>query len=174
MGKSSTRKAKRPPTEVLIIGELFDEVETEVAKTLLECEPGDEVTILIDSNGGSVYSALAICAMLRYRKLVATAIVLAECSSAAFLVFSRCQHRLVTRRSVFLLHRVRWHAEKEFRAEEASNWATHFSWLENEIDAMQCEGLGLPRERLAKWVDEGRFVVGSELVDIGVAELIDL
>jgi ATP-dependent Clp protease protease subunit len=85
--------ARRKTPEIALIGEMNDEVIAPIIRELLEIKPGGEVTIYIDSGGGSVYSALAIATFIRMRKLKVTGIVLAECSSAAILVFAACERR---------------------------------------------------------------------------------
>lgn len=171
-GKGKSQKPAE--TEIAIIGELHEENEAEIINSLLDLEPESRVTIYLDSSGGSVYSALAIASMIRLRKLDATALVLSECSSSALVVFAACQKRLVTPRSVFLFHRVRWRSEKDVRSEEASNWAEHFQWLEKEVDRYQAELMGLELKEMDRWTLEGRFVLGPELVKLGVAELVDV
>lgn len=162
------------PAELAIIGEMFDEQEVEVVRDLLSIPKRDPVTLYIDSAGGSVYAALTVAGLIRSRELEATAVVLGECSSSAILVFAACQRRLVSPRSVFLFHRVKWRSEKDVRSEEAVNWAGHFQWLESEIDRYQAELFGIAEDHFSAWIREGRFVLGPELVQLGVAELIDV
>lgn len=173
MAKTRRRPAHRPAIEIPIIGELFEESEQEIVRGLLDAPKGSRVTLYIDSAGGSVYSALSIATLIRVRKLRASAIVLAECSSSAVLVFAACPERWVTPRSVFLFHRVKWRSEKDVRSEEASNWALHFRWLEDEIDRYQSALFGIPSPPFPTWIQEGRFVAGRELVDLGLAKLLD-
>jgi ATP-dependent protease ClpP protease subunit len=174
MAKKRTGKSQEPPPEVAIIGELFEEGETDIVKSLLDIPPGEEATLYIDSAGGSVYAALTISSLIRLRKLRATAIVLGECSSSALLIFAACSKRFVTPRSIFLFHRVKWRSEKDVRSEEAANWASHFKWLETEVDRYQAELFGVAEKQFAEWIHEGRFVVGADLVELGVAEMLDV
>jgi ATP-dependent Clp protease, protease subunit len=169
------RKPRRgdPAAEVAIVGELHEETVADVLKDLLDIEPGSAVSLYFDSSGGSVYSALAVATLMRHRRLKATGIVLSECSSAALIVFAACQKRFVTPRSVFLFHRIKWRGEKDMRREEAANWARHFEWLENEADRYQAELFGGAEAQVRAWVDEGRFVLGPELVALGLAEMLE-
>lgn len=160
--------------QVAVVGELFDEAEGEILKSLLELDPESAVELYIDSAGGSVYAALAIATVLRLRRLRATAIVVGECSSSAILIFAACPKRLVTPRSVFLFHRVKWRSEKDVRSDEAVNWASHFEWLEEAVDRFQAELLGSSADRFTDWIERGRFVLGTELVEMGLAELIEV
>lgn len=177
MARSKRRKEdeeEKKPAEIAIIGELFEEEEHDIINSILEIPPQEEVTIYFDCSGGSVYSAISIAALLRLRQLKATAIVLGECSSAAIMVFAACQKRFVTPRSVFLFHRVKWRSEKDVRSDEASNWASHFHWLEKEVDQYQANLFGLSPDIFDRWIQEGRFVLGSEMVELKVAEMLDV
>lgn len=160
--------------EIAIVGELFEEGEKDIVEALLDVPIGAEVTIYIDCAGGSIYAALTIAALIRYRRLQATAVVLAECSSSALLVFAACQRRLVTPRSVFLFHRAKWRSERDYRTEEAASWAQHFQWLEEEADRYQAELLGVKPDRLIEWCNASRHVLGPEIVANGLAELLDV
>lgn len=166
------RRSDEPPAEIAIVGELFEESEGDIIKSLLEIPPGEPVIFYFDSAGGSVYTALAIAELIRLRKFKSTAVVLGECSSSALLVFAACQKRFVTERSVFLFHRVRWRSDKDVRSDEAANWAAHFQWLEHEIDRYQAEMFGIAKEKFDKWIETGRFLSGKELVDLGLAEFV--
>src|SRR4051812_23960817 len=170
--KSKRSKDERPP-EIAVVGEVYDEVVADVIRELLEVPEGGEATIYIDSAGGSVYSAIAIATLIRLRKIRATGMVLSECSSAAILIFAACERRFCTPRSVFLFHRVKWRSEKDMRREEAVNWAQHFQWLEIEIDRYQAALFGKGEELIHEWIEQGRFVLGTELAEVGLVEIID-
>lgn len=173
MGKKKAPKQAELPVEIPVVGELYEDGENDILKSLLEVPPGENVILYLDCAGGSVYAALTIATLIRLRKLKATAMVLGECSSSAILIFAACQERYVTPRSVFLFHHVRWRSEKDVRSIEAAQWATHFRWLEDEIDRYQAELFGVPHDRFAGWIDEGRFVLGAELVEMGVAKFLE-
>jgi ATP-dependent protease ClpP protease subunit len=165
-------KRKRVP-EIPIIGEV-DDWEAEVVKSLLELPPGGECVFYIDSAGGSVYGALTVLTLLRYRELTATAIVLGECSSAALLLFAGCRRRLVTPYSVLFFHRMRWQSEKRVGSDEAFLWARHFEELEKEIDDLQARLFGAAEERVRAWTRASQYVTGAQLVEAGLAEMIAL
>jgi ATP-dependent Clp protease protease subunit len=172
--KKSKRSEKEHPAEIAIVGEVYDEVVADVIRELLEVPEGGEATIYIDSSGGSVYSAIAIATLIRLRKIRATGMVLSECSSAAIVIFAACERRFCTPRSVFLFHRVKWRSEKDMRREEAVNWAQHFQWLEIEIDRYQAALFGKGEELIHEWIEQGRFVLGTELAEVGLAEIVDV
>jgi ATP-dependent protease ClpP protease subunit len=159
--------------EIPVIGEV-DDWEGEVVKSLLEVPPGGECIFYIDSAGGSVYGAVAVLTLLRYRNLTATAIVIGECSSAALLLFAGCRRRLVTPYSVFFFHRMRWQSEKRVGSEEAFLWAKHFEELEKDIDTLQVRLFGTAEEQVRTWTRGSHYLTGAQLVAAGLAEMIEI
>jgi ATP-dependent protease ClpP protease subunit len=166
-------RARKTPAEIPVIGDV-DDWEADVVKTLLEVPPRGECVFYIDSAGGSVYGALAALTLLRHRQLDATAIVLAECSSAALLLFAACPHRFVTPYSVLVFHRMRWQSDKRIASDEAFHWARHFEDLEKDIDDLQIRLFGTAAEQIRAWTEKGHYVTGSEIVAAGLAQLLEV
>jgi ATP-dependent Clp protease, protease subunit len=169
----ATSKPKRPAGEIAVVGEV-DDWEADVVKGLLEVPAGGDCVFYIDSAGGSVFGALAVLTMLRYRKLKATALVIGECSSAALLLFAACRKRLVTPYSTFLFHRMRWQSEKRVSSGEAFHWAKHFEEMERDIDDLQVRLFGTAEKQLREWTANGQYVTGTQLVAAGLAEMFEL
>jgi ATP-dependent protease ClpP protease subunit len=169
---AKTRKAKLP-TEIAVIGDV-DDWEAEVVKALLDLPPGSECVFYIDSAGGSVYGALAVLTLLRHRRMEATAIVIGECSSAALLVFAACRRRFVTPHSVLLFHRMRWQSEKRIASQEAFLWAKHFEEMEQDIIQLEARLFGTAEEQIRTWTDGGHYVTGPQVVEAGLAQMLDL
>ena len=169
----ATSRQKRPAGEIAVVGEV-DDWESDVVKGLLEVPAGGDCVFYIDSAGGSVFGALAVLTMLRYRKLKATAIVIGECSSAALLLFAACRKRLVTPYSTFLFHRMRWQSEKRVSSSEAFHWARHFEEMERDIDDLQVRLFGTAEKQLREWTANGQYVTGTQLVAAGLAEMFAL
>ncbi|MEM9701827.1 MAG: ATP-dependent Clp protease proteolytic subunit [Planctomycetota bacterium] len=164
---------RRDGWEVALSGDLTDR-QGELMAELVELPRGSAGTLWFDSPGGSVYTGLAMATLLRLRGLRATAVVAGECSSAAILPFAACERRLVTRHATLLFHPVRWHSEEDVKREEAVEWARHFDYMERDVDDLLSKLLPMDREALEKWTRPGKFVTGSELVDAGLAEAVDL
>ena len=76
--------------------------------------------------------------------------------------------------STFLFHPLRWHSEEDVRIEEATEWARHFKELEADIDQILSKLLPLDMPVLQSWTRPGRFVRGSELIALGLAEPLDI
>jgi ATP-dependent protease ClpP protease subunit len=169
----ATSKQKPPAGEIAVVGEV-DDWEGDVVKGLLEVPAGGDCVFYIDSAGGSVFGALAVLTMLRYRRLKATALVIGECSSAALLLFAACRRRLVTPYSTFLFHRMRWQSEKRVNSNEAFHWAKHFEEMERDIDDLQVRLFGTAEKQLREWTANGQYVTGTQLVSAGLAEMFKL
>jgi len=169
----SRSKPRKPASEIAVVGDV-DDWEQEVVKALLEIPPRGQCVFYIDSAGGSVFGALAVLTLLRYRKLKATAIVIGECSSAALLLFAACRKRLVTPYSTFLFHRMRWQSEKRVSSSEAFHWARHFEEMERDIDDLQVRLFGTAEKQLREWTANGQYVTGTQLVAAGLAEMFEL
>jgi ATP-dependent Clp protease protease subunit len=164
---------QKQPSEIAVVGEV-DDWEAEVVKALLEVPVGGECILYIDSAGGSVFGALAVLTLLKQRKLGASAVVLGECSSAALLLFAACRKRFVTRYSTLLFHRMRWQSEKRVNSQEAAHWARHFEDMEKDIDELQVKLFGAAEPQVREWTVEGRYVTGPQIVEAGLAEMLEL
>ncbi len=161
------------PLEIALVGDLTDN-EGELSDKLLSIPPGESCTLYIDSPGGSPYCAISLMTLIKLRDIRATGIVTGECSSAALWPFAACRRRLVTPYSVLLFHPMKWQSEEHVGLAEASEWARHFSNLENDMDELLAELFEYPKEKMDDWIRPGRYVSGKELVKAGLAEMIDL
>ncbi len=161
------------PIEIAMVGDL-SENESDISDKLLGVPAGGQCTLYIDSPGGSAYSAVSLLSLIVLRKLDATGIVTGECSSAALWPFAACRRRVVTPYSVLLFHPMKWQSEEHVGIAEASEWARHFGSLEQEMDQLLADFLGVDRKLLDDWVRPGRYVSGTEFVKAGLGELIDL
>ena len=166
-------KSRKKVPEIAVIGDV-DDWEADVIKTLLDLPPGGECVFYIDSAGGSVYGALAVLTLLRHRRLEGTAVVLGECSSAALLLFAACRRRFVTPYSTLLFHRMRWQSEKRIDSTEAFQWARHFEEMEKDIDDLQVRLFGTAEAQVRAWTAAGQYVGGPQLVEAGLAELVEI
>jgi ATP-dependent Clp protease, protease subunit len=167
------KRHREGPVEIALVGDLT-ESEGDFSQKLLEVPPGGECLLYIDSPGGSPYSALAVTSLILMRGLQATGIVTGECSSAALWPFAACTRRLVTSYSVLLFHPMKWQSEEHVGLAEAAEWARHFGHLEQDMDRMLAELLGLSPEQIESWMRPGRYVSGTELAQAGLAELVPL
>ena len=170
---SLSAAAKDSEWEVGIFGDLTDK-QTELFQQLLDVPRNSRGTIFFDSGGGSIYCGLALATMIKLRGLRPIGVVAGECSSATILPFAACERRFVTPHSTLLFHPIRWQSDEEVRLEEAAEWTRHFKLLETDIDGLLVRMLGIDADKLQTWTRPGRFVSGTEFVDEGLAEMIDL
>lgn len=161
------------PIEIAFVGDLTDS-EGDLTERLLSVPAGGECTLFIDSPGGSPYCAISLTTLLVVRNINATALVCGECSSAALWPFAACRRRLVTPYSVLLFHPMKWQSEEHVGLDEAAEWARHFGVLEEDMDALLCSLFGAELKQVESWIRPGRYVSGRELVDAGLAEMLDL
>lgn len=161
------------PHEIAMVGDLTDN-EGEITDKLLSIEPGGEATMFIDSPGGSPYCAMSLMSLILLRGLRITGVVTGECSSAALWPFAACKRRLVTPCSVLLFHPMKWQSEEHVGLAEAAEWARHFGELEKDMDQLLADLFAVPMADMNKWINPGRYVSGRELVDAGLAEMLDI
>ena len=161
------------PIEIALVGDLTDH-EGEISDRLLSVPPGGECSLFIDSPGGSPYCAIAITTLIKLRGLRATGIVIGECSSATLWPLAACKRRIVTPYSVLLFHPMKWQSEEHVGLAEAAEWARHFGDLENDMDRLLAEMLGVEHAVLDKWINPGRYISGRQFAEAGFAELVSL
>ncbi len=157
----------------MIAGELTDKP-GELHDRLLEVPRNSRGTIFFDSCGGSAYIGLALASLIRLRGLRVLGVVAGECSSAALMPLAACCERAVTPHSALLFHPTRWQSEEQVRIEEAAEWARHFQIMEKDHDQLLARMFQCDLELIQRWCRPGRFVSGQELVDAGLARMVDL
>jgi ATP-dependent Clp protease protease subunit len=172
MQRMKQREQEGTP-EIALVGDLTDR-QSELCERLLDVEPGGECILYFDSLGGSPYCAIALTSLIILRGLQATGVVAGECSSAALWPFAACPRRLVTRYSVLLFHPMKWQSEENVALSEAAEWARHFGQLETDMDRLLAELFGAPLEKIQAWTRPGRYMLGPELAEAGLAELVEL
>ena len=90
------------------------------------------------------------------------------------MLFAACKRRLVTPYSTLLFHKMRWQSEKRVGSTEALNWAKHFEEMERGMDDLQARLFGAADTQVRKWIAEGQYVSGPELVAAGLAEMFEV
>ncbi len=166
-------RPRRGPAEIALVGDLTEN-EADLCQKLLDVEPGGSCVLYIDSLGGSPYCAMALLMLIRLRDLHPTGVVVGECSSAALWPLAACSRRLVTPYSVLLFHPMKWQSEENVGLSEAAEWARHFGQLEGDMDQLLADLFGISLEKIHEWSRPGRYVLGPEFAENGLAELVEL
>lgn len=161
------------PPEIAVVGDLSD-CEKDVTQALLEVPAGGECTLFFNCPGGSAYSAVSLLSLIATRQLDATAVVTGECSSAALWPFAACRKRLVSEYSFCLFHPMKWQSEESVQLIEATEWTRHFSQLESKMDGLLAKFFGVSIDKIKAWSHPGKYISGQELVDEGLAEMLEL
>ncbi|HXT61098.1 MAG TPA: ATP-dependent Clp protease proteolytic subunit [Pirellulales bacterium] len=167
------REEHEETPEIAFVGDLTD-AEGELTSQLLDVPAGGRCVLYFDSPGGSPYSGTSLMSVILLRGLQATGIVTGECSSAALWPFAACTRRMVTPFSVLLFHPMKWQSEENVGLAEAAEWARHFGQLETDMDRLLADLLGISHPEIARWMQPGRYISGSELAGAGLAEMVEL
>jgi len=160
------------PKTITILDEV-EKCEKEVVEALLSVPDKRPVRFLINSSGGSVYASMAICTVLKMKQLQAEAIVLADCSSSALMIFATCQTRRIAPHASLLFHPMRWSSDEQSRLPGAKSWAAEFTRVASVYEDWLVSHLGLQRRLLKTWMREERYVLAHELVELGVASFLE-
>lgn len=166
----SCRGKSRIP-EIALVDDL-EKCEKEVIEALLAIPDGGACRIVINSGGGSVYAGLGIATLIQSKRLEATAVVLADCSSSAVLVFAACPIRQVAPHASLLFHPMQWSSEERSRLSGATGWAREFKRIDEVCADWICARLGLKPALYKKWVHREIYVTARQLVEMGIAEYI--
>ncbi|REK31367.1 MAG: hypothetical protein DWQ41_00520 [Planctomycetota bacterium] len=169
----ASRDESQRDWEVVICGDLTDK-QPDLIERLVSVPRRSRGTIYFDSCGGSTYTGLALASLIRLRGLRAIAVVAGECSSAALFPFAACGQRFVTEYSTLLFHPIRWQSDENVRLEEATEWARHFREMEPALDLLLSQMFDCSLDLLNEWTRPGRFVSGRELVEVGLAQMLNL
>lgn len=171
--RSDRDRERDQPWEIAIFGDLTEK-QSELMEHLIQVPRNSRGTIFFDSGGGSIYTGLALATLIRMRGLDPDGVVVGECSSAALMPLAACARRWVTPHSTLLFHPVRWQSDEDLRFEEAEEWARHFKFIEADMDQLLSRMFNIAPDKLLAWTRPGKFVTGPEMVEAGLARMIDL
>jgi len=93
---------------ILVLADDVEEntiAELRVLLLTLANQSKEEITLYIDSSGGTNYAGGLFCDLIRTCGAPVKGIVNGKCMSAAVPILQACHKRLATRNSIFLLHR---------------------------------------------------------------------
>jgi ATP-dependent protease ClpP protease subunit len=166
----SRHNEKKIP-QIVIVDDL-EKCEKDVLEALAQMPDRSACRFIINSGGGSVYAGLGMSTLIEMKHLKATAVVLADCSSSALLVFATCQERLVAPHASFLFHPMQWSSEERSRLSGALGWAKEFERIEDACADWLRTRLGITQSVLARWVKKETYVTAHQLVELGLASYI--
>ena len=137
----------------------------------LEKHEGEELTVVIDSPGGSVDAGIAMYGMLRQRSGV-TRCEIYNAASAATLVICGCDkgERRISPASLVMIHNPALIAAGDHRDMERAG--AYLDKLKDAVINAYEEATGLSREDLSRMMDDETFLTAEEAVEKGFADAI--
>ena len=131
----------------------------------------EEITVVINSEGGKEEIAFAIYDLLRYSPNRITTICLGEASSMAALVFQAGIKRIMTPNSRFMMHWGQWEMESKHMQQrtmvnlgrESLKTTMHYADL---LSKHSFQSLDL----VLKWMDDEKVFTAQEAVEHGFAD----
>lgn len=158
----------RPEDRFLFLnGELTDESTQEVIAALLQ-HWDREFLLVINSDGGSSFNALALVNLMRQHGRVDTLCVGVALSGAAD-ILAAGRKRSIVPGAVAMLHQVSWEMGREFAANLVKN--AHFlDRLNTQMAEQLVEFTGQSRERLDRDMATDFYLFGQEILDYGLAD----
>lgn len=149
----------------------FDEVSfAEAMKAVKDTQPLD---VFLNSQGGSVFAAMAIRSLLGAHKGAVKITVAGLAASAATIITSAKGARVVMPRgSMMLIHPVRLYAGS-MTSDEMKTAAENLEKVANSVLDIYEEKTGQKRETLCEMMGKETFLTATEAVDLGFADEYD-
>lgn len=150
-----------------LTGELTDEQTQQITARLLE-NWDQEFLLVINSDGGSSFNALALVNLMREHGRVDTLCVGVALSGAADCLAAG-RHRYIVPGAIAMLHQVSWELGREFAANLVQN-ARFLDRLNTAMADRLAQSTGQTREKLDRDMATDFYLVGQEILDYGVAD----
>lgn len=90
--------------EIVAVGEVNDEFYTKLVKNILLLKDKKDITIYLNSQGGSVSLGVGIYDLIQNLECTVTIVVLGEASSAASYILQAADNRLISKNSIIMMH----------------------------------------------------------------------
>ena len=165
---------RQGPIEIAIVGDLTDN-EPDICEKLLGVPPGGECVLYFDSIGGSAYAAMALTSLIALRGLKATGIVAGECTLRRPLAFCGLPATAgdADERPAVSSHEMAKRRERGLGRGGGMGPALRLAGKRYGL-ATGRHVRRLVGKKSQEWSQPGKYVTGSELVEAGLAEMIDL
>lgn len=148
-------------------GEISDEQTREIVERILQ-NWNREFVMIINSDGGSSFNALALVNLMREHGRIDTVCVGVALSGAADCLAAG-RKRYIVPGAVAMLHQVSWELGREFAANLLKN--AHFL---DRLNAMMADQLvkftGRTREELDRDMQTDFYLIDQEIIDYGLAD----
>lgn len=158
----------RPEDRFLYLnGELGDEQTQEIIQRVLE-HWDREFLLVINSDGGSSFGALALVNLMREHGRIDTLCVGVALSGAADCLAAG-RKRYIVPGSIAMLHQVSWELGREFAANLVKN-AQFLERLNRDMAESLSRSTGKSVEELERDMATDFYLFGQEIIDYGLAD----
>lgn len=160
---------------IFLTGEITDEVANSVVAQLIFLEgknPEKEISLYINSPGGSVSAGLAIYDTINYIKCdVSTICIGLAASMGAFLLSSGTKgKRFALANSEVMIHQPLGGAHGQ--ASDIEIQANHIKRIKDKINKILSENTGKPLEQVVKDTDRDNYMTADEALSYGLIDKI--
>lgn len=152
-------------SDIFIYGEILDDFDAQIFAEQLNAMNGQEVTVRINSAGGSVFSAIAMGNALRNYAGKVTASIEGLCASAAVLISSSCPRVLIAQNSLMMIHPVSVMLRRMYNGQQLAT-------VQESLAKVQSATEATIKPRLKKPVDfsQENWFNAQEAVEYGLAD----
>lgn len=145
-----------------------------IAAIVAECakDKASEITIIINSPGGSISAAFALISIIRSSPVPITTIALGECSSAALMIFMSGHNRLIDKNTSILSHQFSASFPGHAKAIDLHARQKELELVEKKLEAHYIECSGLPIETIKEHLLKSHdvFLTSEELIEFNLAD----
>jgi ATP-dependent Clp protease, protease subunit len=156
---------------IMLVGPIEDDLSNIVISQLLHLESensNSDISIYINSPGGSVTAALAIYDVMKYIKPKVNTICIGQACSAASLLLCAGDRRLITKHSRILLHQPIGGTQGQ--AADLHIYVKEILIIEEQLLEIYHTNTGISKENLKKFFDRDTIFRGKEAVEIGLVD----
>jgi ATP-dependent protease ClpP protease subunit len=134
-------------------------------------EPPDEIVVRIHSPGGEVDSAYSMAKDILAAPAPVTCVVEDYAASAAYFLLQACQTRVVTPKSVLMIHEATLHIEGPVTPEQAAFFELLTKSTNDAMAGPQCFRLNISREECRERYRGKEWWIGPlEALEVGAAD----
>lgn len=137
------------------------------ALNLFNADPSKPITIEVNSYGGCVYSMLGIIDCIKASPCHIITKTMGKSMSAATLIFSAGDERLIGRNSWMMVHQVS--DEFDGKLEDLQVELDQTTELQNQMYGLYREFTGITEKQWKKWCKKNYYIKADEAVEHGLA-----
>ncbi len=160
-------------SELLVYGDIgeWDDVTSTGFVNQLEGLRGQDLSVRINSNGGSVFTAQAIFSALRRHDGNTTAWIDGVCASAATFIATACNHVVMPRNAMYMVHKPL--TAKMGNANDFRRAADVLDVVENTMIPAYVEKTGKTAEEIAKLLEAETYMTAEDALNYGFIDEIE-